>query len=227
MEEISVVRDFSDVFSEDLTRLPPDRETEFMIDLIPGGALVSKASYRMAPSELKELQGQLNDLLKKVYSKREEEHADHLRFELQRLREKQLYAKFSKCGFWLQQVAFLGHLVSTKGIEVDPGKVQSVVDWETPKNVADIRSFLGLAGYYRRFIKNFSKISAPMTRLTQKGVKFEWSDEYEKNFQDLKQRLISASVLTIPNGTGGMVVYCDASKMGLGCVLMQGDKVVA
>ncbi|XP_043687903.1 uncharacterized mitochondrial protein AtMg00860-like [Telopea speciosissima] len=108
-----------------------------------------------------------------VYSKSEEEHVDHLRFVLQRLREKQLYAKFSKCNFWLQQVAFLGHLVSAKGIEVDPGKVQSVVDWETPKNVADIRSFLGLAGYYRRFIKNFSKISTPMTRLTQKGVKFE------------------------------------------------------
>ncbi|XP_043725716.1 uncharacterized mitochondrial protein AtMg00860-like [Telopea speciosissima] len=130
MEEISVVRDFPDVFSEDLTR--------------------------------------------------EEEHADHLRFVLQRLREKQLYAKFNKCEFWLQQVAFLGHLVSMKGIEVDPGKVQSVVDWEIPKNVADIRSFLGLAGYYRRFIENFSKISTPMTRLTRKGVKFEWSDNVRK-----------------------------------------------
>ncbi|XP_043710324.1 uncharacterized mitochondrial protein AtMg00860-like [Telopea speciosissima] len=167
----------------------------------------------------------INDIL--VYSKSEEEHTDHLRFVLQRLREKQLYAKFSKCDFWLQQVAFLGHLVSTKGIEVDPGKVQSVVDWETPKNVADIHSFLGLAGYYRRFIDIFSKISAPMTRLTQKGVKFEWSDDYKKNFQELKQRLILAPILTIPNGIGGMVVYCDASKMGFSCFLMQNEKVVA
>ncbi|XP_043700206.1 uncharacterized mitochondrial protein AtMg00860-like [Telopea speciosissima] len=116
----------------------------------------------------------------------EEEHANHLRFVLQRLREKQLYAKFSKCKFWLQQVAFLGHLVSAKGIEVDPGKVKSVVDWETQKNVVDIHSFLGLADYYRRFIENFSKISAPMTRLTRKGVKFEWLDDCERNFQELK-----------------------------------------
>ncbi|XP_043694175.1 uncharacterized mitochondrial protein AtMg00860-like [Telopea speciosissima] len=102
-----------------------------------------------------------------------------------RLREKQLYAMFSKSDFWLQQVAFLGHLVSVKGIEVDSGK-----DWETPKNVADIHSFLGLASNYRRFIENFSESSAPMTRLTQKGVKFEWSDDCERNFQELKQWLI-------------------------------------
>ncbi|XP_043701128.1 uncharacterized protein LOC122651694 [Telopea speciosissima] len=188
LEELCAVKDFPDVFPEDLTRLPPDRETEFMIDLIPGAAPVSKAPYRMAPTELKELQEQLNDLLKMgfirpnmspwgapvlfmkkkddknviifiddilVYSKSEEEHTDHLRLVLQCLREKQLYAKFSKCEFWLQQVAFLGHLVSGKGIEVDPGKVKSVVDWVTPKSVVDIHSFLGLAGYYRRFIENF------------------------------------------------------------------------
>ncbi|XP_043717523.1 uncharacterized protein LOC122665438 [Telopea speciosissima] len=127
----------------------------------------------------------------------------------------------------ISQVAFLGHLVSAKGIEVDPGKVQSVVDWETPKSVTDIHSFLGLASYYRRFIENFLKISAPMTRLSRNGVKFKWSDDYERNFQDLKQRLISALVLTIPNGTEGIVVYCDAPKMGLSCVLMQNEKVVA
>ncbi|XP_043725728.1 uncharacterized protein LOC122672298 [Telopea speciosissima] len=205
MEEISVVRDFLDVFPEDLTCLPPDRETKFMIDLIPGAAPVSKAPYRMAPSELKELQGQLKDLLKKGFIR-------------------------PSVSLWGAPVLFVkkdGHLVFAKGIEVDPSKVQSVVDWETPKNAVDIRSFLGLAGYYRRFIENFSKISALMTRLTRKGVKFEWLDECEKNFQDLKEQLISAPVLTIPNGTGGMVVYCDASKLGLDCVLMQGDKVVA
>ncbi|XP_043697268.1 uncharacterized mitochondrial protein AtMg00860-like [Telopea speciosissima] len=117
-----------------------------------------------------------------VYSKSEEEHANHLCLVLLRLREKQLYAKFSKCEFWLQHVAFLGHLVSAKGIEVDPGKVKSIVDWEAPKSVADIRSFLGLAGYYRRFIENFSRILALMTRLTRKGVKLEWSDDCEKRF---------------------------------------------
>ncbi|XP_043705424.1 uncharacterized mitochondrial protein AtMg00860-like [Telopea speciosissima] len=126
----------------------------------------------------------IGDIL--IYSKSEEEHPDYLHLVLQHLREKQLYAKFSNCAFWLQQMAFLGHLVSAKGIEVVQGKVKSVVDWETPKNVANIRSFLGLAGYYRRFIENFSRISAPMTRLTQKGLKFEWPDECEKSFQGLR-----------------------------------------
>ncbi|XP_043693005.1 uncharacterized mitochondrial protein AtMg00860-like [Telopea speciosissima] len=126
----------------------------------------------------------INDIL--IYFKSEEEHADHLRLVVQHLREKQLYAKFSKCEFWLQQVEFLGHLVSAKVIEVDLSKVKSVVDWETPKNVADIYSFLGLADYYIRFIKNFSMISAPMNRLTHKGVKFKWSNDCEKSFQELK-----------------------------------------
>ncbi|XP_043699623.1 uncharacterized protein LOC122650299 [Telopea speciosissima] len=203
LEEISVVRDFSDVFQEDLTQLPPDRETEFMIDLVPGATPVSKAPYRMASSELKDLQEQLNDLLKKgfirpnkcaiifiddilIYPNSEEEQAYHLRLVLQCLREKLLYAKFSKCEFWLQQVAFLGHLISAKGIEVDPGKVKSVVDSKIPKNVVDIHNFLDLAGYYRRFNGNLSRIFAPITRLTRKGVKFEWSDSYEKSFQELK-----------------------------------------
>ncbi|XP_043725742.1 uncharacterized mitochondrial protein AtMg00860-like [Telopea speciosissima] len=107
---------------------------------------------------------------------------------------------FSKCEFCLQQVTFLGHLVFAKGIEVDPDKVKSMVDWETLKNVVNIYNFLGLAGYYRRFIENFLRILTPMTRLTRKGVKFEWSEDYEKSFQKLKQRLIFSPVLTIPNG---------------------------
>ncbi|XP_043693049.1 uncharacterized mitochondrial protein AtMg00860-like [Telopea speciosissima] len=103
----------------------------------------------------------IDDIL--IYSKSEEEDVDHLRLVLQCLRHKQLYAKFSECDLWLHQVAFLGHLVSAKGIKVDPCKVKSVVDWETSKNVADIHSFLGLAGYYRNIIENSSRISAPMT----------------------------------------------------------------
>ncbi|XP_042497656.1 uncharacterized mitochondrial protein AtMg00860-like [Macadamia integrifolia] len=149
-----------------------------------------------------------------IYSKSKEDHANHLRSVLQRLREKQLDAKFSKCEFWSSQVNFLGHIVSARGIEVDPGKVKAVLDWESPKNVSEIRSFLGLAGYYRRFIENCAWISAPMTQLTRKGVKFEWTEESENSFQELKNRLVTAPVLTIPDGTLGMVVYSDASKQG-------------
>ncbi|XP_043693021.1 uncharacterized mitochondrial protein AtMg00860-like [Telopea speciosissima] len=112
----------------------------------------------------------------------EEEHAQYLRFVLQRLREKQLYAKFSKCDFWLPQVRFLGHIILAIGIEVDPGKVKAVVNWESPKTVTEIRSFLGLAGYYRRFIENFSKIVMPMTQLTKKDAKFEWNEDYKNSF---------------------------------------------
>ncbi|XP_043721172.1 uncharacterized mitochondrial protein AtMg00860-like [Telopea speciosissima] len=166
----------------------------------------------------------IDDIL--IYSKNTEEHSQHLRMVLQRLGEKKFYAKFSKCEFWLPQVAFLGHIVSKKGIEVDPGKVKAVLEWEPPKNVGEIWSFLGLAGYYRRFTKNFSCISAPMTKLTWKGVKFEWSRECKRSFQELKHKLVTAPVLTLPSGTGGMTVYSDASRSGLGCVLMQNGKVV-
>ena len=112
----------------------------------------------------------IDDIL--VYSKSEDEHAKHLRFVLQTLRDHRLYAKFSKCEFWLEQVAFLGHVVSKDGIQVDPKKIEVVVDWPRPTTVTEIRSFLGLVGYYRRFVKDFSKIAAPLTRLTQKNVKF-------------------------------------------------------
>ena len=111
-----------------------------------------------------------------IYSQSEEEHEDHLRVVLQLLRDYQLYAKFSKYEFWLIEVRFLGHVVSTSGMLVDPEKVETVMSWERPKLVFEIRSFLGLAGYYRRFIDDFSRLVAPMTRLTQKEVKFERND---------------------------------------------------
>ena len=126
----------------------------------------------------------IDDIL--VYSKSEDEHAKHLRFVLQTLRDHRLYAKFSKCEFWLEQVAFLGHVVSKDGIQVDPKKIEAVADWPRPTTVIEIRSFLGLAGYYRRFVKDFSKIAAPLTRLTQKNVKFVWTDKCEEHFQLLK-----------------------------------------
>jgi hypothetical protein len=358
IEDIPVVREFPDVFPEDLPGLPPDREVEFSIDLVPGTAPISKAPYRMAPAELKELKGQLEELLDKgfirpsaspwgapvlfvkkkdgsmrlcidyrelnrvtiknkyplpriddlfdqlqgaqvfskidlrsgyhqlkiksedipktafrtryghyeflvmpfgltnapavfmdlmnrvfheyldrfvivfiddilVYSKSLEEHEDHLRIVLQILRDKKLYAKLKKCEFWLNQVVFLGHVVSKDGITVDPSKIEAVVSWDRPTNVSEVRSFLGLAGYYRRFVEGFSRIAAPLTHLTRKNAKFEWKEECEKSFQELKQRLVTAPVLTIPSSSGGFVIYSDASRKGLGCVLMQHGRVVA
>ena len=124
-------------------------------------------------------------------------------------------------------MAFLGHVVSGEGIQVDNQKIEAVKNWPRPTSPTEIRSFLRLAGYYRRFVEGFSSIAVPLSRLTQKKVKFQWSDECEKSFQELKTRLTTAPVLTLPDGTDGFVVYCDASMIGLGCVLMQKGKVIA
>ncbi|WRX23768.1 Reverse transcriptase domain - like 10 [Theobroma cacao] len=306
LENVPVVSEFLNVFPDELPRLPPDRELEFTIDLFQGTAPISIPPYRMAPTELKELKVQLQELVDKgfirpsispwgapilfvkkkdgtlrlcidyrqlnimtiknkyplsriddlfdqlqgaivfskvdlrsgvfhpyldkfvivfiddilVYSRDNDEHAIHLRIVLQTLRERQLYAKFSKCEFWLQEVVFLGHIVSGVGIYVDPKKIEAILQWEQPKTVTEIRSFLGLAGYYRKFVQGFSLIAAPLTCLTPKGVKFEWDDVCENRFQELKNRLTSAPVLTLPMSGKGFVVYSDASKLGLGCVLM-------
>ena len=115
-----------------------------------------------------------------MYSRSEEEHAIHVRLVFQTLREHQLYAKFLKCEFWLDQVAFLGHVVSKDGIQVDPKKIEAIIDWSRPITVTEVRSFLGLTGYYKRFVKDFSKIAAPLTRLTQKNMKFIWTDRCEE-----------------------------------------------
>ena len=123
----------------------------------------------------------VDDIL--IYSQSEEEHEDHLRVVLHLLRDHRLYAKFSKCEFWLIEVRFLGHVVvSASRVSVDPEKVEAVMSWERPKSVFELRSFLGLTGYYRRFIENFSELVAPMTKLTRKKLKFEWNDLYEKEF---------------------------------------------
>lgn len=167
----------------------------------------------------------IDDIL--VYSRDKEQHAEHLRIVLEILRKEKLYEKFQKCEFWLERVAFLGHVVTVNGIEVDPSKVEAISSWKTPTNVNEVRSFLGMAGYYRRFIEGFSKISGPMIKLTRKNEKFQWNEQCEKSFQELKRRLTTAPVLTVPDGTEGFVIYTDASKQGLGCVLMQNGKVVA
>ena len=128
----------------------------------------------------------IDDIL--VYSSSEEEHVDHLRIVLQTLREQQLYAKLSKCKFWLDKVEFLGHVISAEGIYVDPQKIEAIVNWRQPTSVTEIRSFLGLAGYYMKFVEGFSMIAAPLTKLTQKDVKFIWLDECQKSFDELKKK---------------------------------------
>ncbi|WVZ85122.1 hypothetical protein U9M48_032075, partial [Paspalum notatum var. saurae] len=157
----------------------------------------------------------------------EEERKEHLRIVLTRLREHKLYAKFSKCAFWLKEVSFLGHILFEKGVAVDPNKVESVLNWKQPETVTEIRSFLGLAGYYRRFIMDFSKTAKPMTSLTKKNAKYTWSPNCEEAFQSLKRSLTTAPVLAQPDVTKPFDVYCDASGNGLGCVLMQEGRVVA
>ena len=167
----------------------------------------------------------VDDIL--IYSKSEEEHEDHLRVVLQVLRDHQLNAKFSKCEFWFSEVKFLGHVMSASGVSVDSEKVEAVMSWERPKAIFDIRSFLGLAGYYRRFIEDLSWLAAPMTRLTRKEVKFEWNDLCERAFLELKWRLTSAPIMIVPEQGQRYTVYCDASKDRLGCVLMQSERVAA
>jgi hypothetical protein len=167
----------------------------------------------------------IDDIL--VYSANHAEHEEHLKIVLEKLGEKKLFAKFKKCEFWLEEVAFLGHVVSKDGLAVDLAKVQAVVEWERPTSVRKIRSVLGLAGYYRRFIEGFSSLSGPLTALTRKNVPFVWSDKCEASFQELKRRLVTAPVLTLPMESVGYVVYTDASKKGLRCVLMQQGWVVA
>ncbi|WVZ89959.1 hypothetical protein U9M48_036304 [Paspalum notatum var. saurae] len=149
----------------------------------------------------------IDDIL--IYSKNEEEHEEHLRI---------LYAKFSKCAFWLKEVSFLGHILSEKGVVVDPSKVEDVLNWKQPEIVIEIRSFLSLAGYYHRFMKDFSKIAKPMTSLTKKNAKYVWN---------IKKLLTSALVLAQPDVTKPFDVYCDAFGIGLGCVLMQEGRVIA
>ena len=358
LEDIPVVNEFQDVFPVELSGLPPDRDVEFTIELLPGTAPISVTPYRMAPTDLRELKTQLQELLEKgyiqlsispwgapvlfvkkkdgtlrlcidyrqlnrvtiknkyplprvndlfdqlqgarvfskiylrsgyyqlrianadvpktafrtryghyeflvmpfglmnaptvfmalmnkvfqpyldkfviifiddilVYSRDEEEHANHLRLVLQTLREKQLYAKFNKCEFWLDQVVFLGHIVSGEGIKVDPKKIEAILNWEPPKNVPELRSFLGLAGYNRRFVEGFSIIAAPLTKLLRKHVEYKWTEACQSSFEELKVKLTTALVLASPSGIGGFVVYSDASYQGLGCVLMQNGRVIA
>jgi hypothetical protein len=167
----------------------------------------------------------IDDIL--IYSKSRKEHEQHLWIVLRRLRAHQLYAKLSKCEFWLEKIAFLGHILTAEGIEVDPSKVEAVSKWKQPSNVSEVRSFLGMAGYYCRFIKGFSSIARPMTELLKKGNRFVWAPKCEESFQIIKKKLTTAPVLTLPDIHQSFIIFCDASRQGLGCVLMQNEKVIA
>jgi hypothetical protein len=147
----------------------------------------------------------IDDIL--VYSKNEEEHAGHLHIVLQRLREHHLYAKLSKCDFWLKEIKFLGHTISQAGIAVDPDKVQEVMNWKPPTTVRQIRSFLGLAGYYRRFILDFSRIAKPITEMLKKEAKFVWGQKCKDAFHALRQHLTIAPVLAQPDSSKPFDVY--------------------
>ncbi|GJX86219.1 putative reverse transcriptase domain-containing protein, partial [Tanacetum coccineum] len=157
----------------------------------------------------------IDDIL--IYSKNRQEHEEHLKLILELLKKEELYAKFSKCEFWIPKLQFLGQVINSEGIHVDPAKIKSIKDPTSPKSPTEIRQFLGLAGYYRRFIEGFSK----------KKVKFEWGDKQEAAFQLLKQKLCSAPILALPKGSEDFITYCDALKKGLGAVLMQREKVIS
>ncbi|GJR78559.1 putative reverse transcriptase domain-containing protein [Tanacetum coccineum] len=167
----------------------------------------------------------IDDIL--IYSRNKEEHGKHLKTILNLLRSEKLYAKFSKCDFWLDSVQFLGHVIDSSGVHVDPAKIEAIKNWAAPTTPTEVRQFLGLAGYYRRFIKEFSLISKPLTKLTQKNKPYVWGDDEEEAFQTLKLKLCSAPILSLPEGSEDFVVYCDASLKGFGAVLMQREKVIA
>ncbi|GJS60024.1 putative reverse transcriptase domain-containing protein, partial [Tanacetum coccineum] len=182
--------------------LPPTQQVEFQIDLIPGAAPVARAPYRLAPSEMKELSEQLKEISDKGFIR-------------------------PSSSPWGAPVLFVKKKDGSQGIHVDPAKIESIKDWASPKTPTEIRQFLGLAGYYRRFIEGFLKIAKPMTKLTQKKVMFIWGDKQEATFQLLKQKLCGAPILALPEGSEDFIIYYDASIKGLGAVLMQREKVIA
>nr|GFA10056.1 reverse transcriptase domain-containing protein [Tanacetum cinerariifolium] len=229
LEDLPFVQEFPEVFPEDLPGIPPTRQVEFRIDLIPGAAPVARAPYRLAPSKMKELAKELQELTKKgfirpssspwgapvMFVKKKDckkEHKGHLRQIFSLLKKEELYAKFSKCEFWISRVQFLDHMIDCRGIHVDPAKIESIKDWASPKTPTEIHQFLGLAGYYRRFIEGFSKIAKSMTKLTQKDVKFDWGDKQEAAFQQIKQKLCSAPILALPEGSKDFVGSSVCSK---------------
>nr|GEY20595.1 transposon Ty3-G Gag-Pol polyprotein [Tanacetum cinerariifolium] len=245
LEDVPAVRDFPEVFPKDLPGLPLARLVEFQIDLIPGAAPVARAAYRLAPFEMKELSEQLQELSDKGFIRPSsspwgapilfvKKNDGSFRMcidyrELNKLTVKNRYPlpRIDDLFDQLQGSSVYSKIGLTSGIHVDPTKIESIKDWASPKTPTEIRQFLGLAGYYQRFIEGFSKIAKLMTKLTQKGIKFDWGEKEENAFQLIKKKLCSAPILALPKGSEDFVVYCDASHKGLGSVLMQREKVIA
>ncbi|GKE95664.1 reverse transcriptase domain-containing protein, partial [Tanacetum coccineum] len=215
LEDVPIIRDFLKVFPEDLPGIPPARQVKFQIDLIPGAAPIARAPYQLAPSEMKELSNQLKEISNKGFIRPS--------YHQLRVHEEDI----PKTAFRTRY----GHYefpVTPFGIHVDLAKIESIKDWASSKTPTKARQYLGLIGYYRRFIERFSKIAKPMTKLTQKKVAFEWGDKQGAACQTFKKnRLCSAPILALPQGAEDFIVYCDASHKGLGAVLMQNEKVIA
>ncbi|GJV59341.1 hypothetical protein Tco_1465441 [Tanacetum coccineum] len=206
MENVPVIHDFPEVFPKELLGLPPSRQVEFLINLVPRVAPVARAPYRLAPSKMKELSVQLTRyghfefhvilfgltnapaVFMDLMNRDEEEHRKHLKIVLELLKKERLYAKFSKCDFLLDSVQFLGHVIDRSGVHVDPAKINAIKSWAAPTTPTEVRQFLGLDGYYMRFIEGFSLISKPLTKLTQKNKKYEWG------FQGKKVRFAAATL---------------------------------
>nr|GEZ56685.1 putative reverse transcriptase domain, ribonuclease H-like domain, retroviral aspartyl protease [Tanacetum cinerariifolium] len=200
-----------------------------LFDQLQGSSIYSKIDLRSGYHQLRVRE---QDIPKTAFRTRYDhykfqEHEEHLKAILGLIKEEKLYAKFSKCEFWIPKVQFLDHVIDSRGIHVDPAKIESVKEWASPKTPTEIRQFLGLAGYYRRFIEGFLKIAKSMTKLTQKAIKFNWGEKEQNVFQLIKQKLCSAPILALPEGSKDFMVYCDASHKGLGAVLMQREKIKA
>ncbi|GJT14772.1 putative reverse transcriptase domain-containing protein [Tanacetum coccineum] len=233
LEDVPVICDFLEVFLDDLPGLPPSRQVEFKIDLVPSAAPVARAPYRLAPSKMKELSEQLKELLEKGFirpssspwgapvlfvKKKDGSFCMCIDYrELNKLTVKNRYP-LSRIDDLFDQL---------QGVHVDPAKIEVIKNWPALTSPTEVRQFMGLAGYYRRFIEGFSLIAKPLTKLTQKNKKFEWGADEDEAFQKLKRDLCTALILALPEGPDYFVVYCDASLKGYGAVLMQRDKVIA